>query len=113
MFLQDRLSQIITSLRMHDVSNEKRYECDVDDTMLNDLKEVTIFHWFSLISHQIYCSIEFCSVIILMSHIFSFLQFLALEHKAIRELKDVLQSDLADMKLMEEELRRFQSVQAS
>lgn len=40
---QDRLSQIITSLRMHDVSNEKRYECDVDDNMINDLKEVTSF----------------------------------------------------------------------
>ncbi|KAK7574440.1 hypothetical protein V9T40_011631 [Parthenolecanium corni] len=76
--IKDRLSQIITSLRMHDVSNEKRYECDVDDTMLNDLKE-----------------------------------FLGLQQKAIRELKDVLQSDLADMKLMEEELRRFQAVQAS
>ncbi len=26
---------------MHDVSNEKRYECDVDDNMINDLKEVS------------------------------------------------------------------------
>lgn len=46
MLLQDRLSQIITSLRMHDVSNEKRYECDVDDTMLNDLKEVKHFSFY-------------------------------------------------------------------
>lgn len=44
---------------------------------------------------------------------FLFPQFLGLQQKAIRELKDVLQSDLADMKLMEEELRRFQAVQAS
>lgn len=37
-----------------------------------------------------------------------FLQFLALEQKAIRELKDVLQSDIADMKLMHEEMEKFQ-----
>ncbi|XP_065216251.1 nuclear pore complex protein Nup54 [Planococcus citri] len=76
--IKDRLSQIITSLRMHDVSNEKRYECDVDDNMISDLKE-----------------------------------FLALEQKAIRELKDVLQADIADMKLMEEEMKKFQLVQAT
>ncbi|XKL68867.1 hypothetical protein PGB90_006636 [Kerria lacca] len=76
--IKDRLSQIITSLRMHDVSNEKRYECDVDDNMISDLKE-----------------------------------FLALEQKAIRELKDVLQSDVADMKLMEEEMKKFQLIQSA